>query len=95
MKRFARKLHELERQALDTQARQEGYNNGVRLAILGCREYSNELDKEVSTERREEGYENESINSEREIDPVEDPSVDTEVNLLGKVVCHFQLYFPY
>lgn len=65
------------------------------MAILEGREYSNELDKEVSTERREEDYENESINSERETDPVEDPSVDTEFSLLGKVVCHFQLYFPY
>ncbi|KAG2235353.1 hypothetical protein INT48_004972, partial [Thamnidium elegans] len=96
---FASKLHELERQALDTQARQEGYNNGVRLATIGGREYANTLDKGISTER----YETDSVNSERETDPIksqqeaveyehepllhcnEDPNIpDTETNLLGK-----------
>lgn len=33
--RFANKVHELEGQALDIQARQEGYNNRLRLAIIG------------------------------------------------------------
>ena len=51
IRRFESKLHELERQALDTQARQEGYNTKVRLVIIGGREYSNTLDKEISTER--------------------------------------------
>jgi hypothetical protein len=41
-KRFASKLR---RQALDTQARQGGYNNGIRLAIIGGREYSSTLDR--------------------------------------------------
>lgn len=68
--RFASKLHELEGQALDNQARQEGYNNGVRLAIIGGREYANTLNKEISTERREERYETDSVHSERETDPV-------------------------
>ncbi|KAG1416186.1 hypothetical protein G6F58_006097 [Rhizopus delemar] len=67
--RFATKLHELEGQALDTQARQEGYNNEVRLAVIGGRGYANTLDKEISTEKREERYETDSIDSEREADP--------------------------
>lgn len=104
----------MERQALDTQVRQEGYNNGVRLAIIGGRGYSITLDKEISTERRKERYETDSVDSERETDPIKsqqeaveheyepllhcnkDPNIpDTKTNFLGKVACHFQLYFPY
>ncbi|KAI8644419.1 hypothetical protein BD408DRAFT_124528 [Parasitella parasitica] len=93
--KFASKLHELEEQTLDTQARQEGYTNGVRLAIIGGRGYANTLDKE----RREERYEINSVDSERETDPVksqqeavevllhcnENPNIpDTEANFLFK-----------
>lgn len=105
--RFASKLREIERQVLDTQARQEGYNNGIRLAIIGGRGYANTLDKEISTERREERYETDSVDSERETGPVKtqqeavepllhcdkDTNIpDTETNFLLKVVCcHFRL----